>query len=389
MIHSFYVANAGSKKYQDRFSIHQTRVGLGRQTMKLDTPDFHEGELYTKLHVAALAHLHMTKQFPTRKKQKQCNDGTLFEFNTDGLTLEALVKAAKRVAAEQLLACPELALKNGADVARPETWDTVSLHGASLFRHAFIHTELRWAVKQGDPGRMKALFPYLLPIYQSTGKHQYAHEILEVMARYKCEWNADLRATMLGHCLVNETGKTNGWIGIDLWQEHDVRVHKVDFPISDARGEQGADLHQCMSGCLNTLKICKKNIFHDLDIKTSTSKAKDLKSPVHLFTLARDWELHKYTEWRPWRRSEIFQTYPGELKKARPIKGKEDARTISTDPLLNGIQQLIIGRRSLKVFNVRRRGGRGLRDLSKFLEEQFGAFVAEEEEGEDSTEAAG
>lgn len=293
-----------------------------------------------------------------------------------------LITAAKTVAAEQLLAGPELALRNGADVSRPETWDTVFMHGASMLRHALIYTELRWGIKQGDPGRMKALFPYLLPIFKSTGKHRYANEILEVMARYKSEWNDDLRATMIGHCLANETGKPNGWIGIDLWQEHDVRVHKVDFPISDARGEQGADLHQCMSGCLNTLKASKRNLFHPLGVKTSTTKAKDLKSPIHLLTLARDWHEKKSTTWYPWRRSDIFQNYPGELKRARGTKGKEDAKTIATDSLRHGIQLLTTGRKSLMVFNVRRRGGRGLRDLKKYLTEQFKTLARENEDAE-------
>jgi hypothetical protein len=256
IIHSFYTANAGVSKYQDCLAVIHTRIPLDRKTMKFDLPDFHEGNQFIKLHVAALSHLHICEQLSERKTPP-AEKGLLFGFNKEGLTMKELVKAAEAVAATQLKANVELADQHGADVEDPETWDTVHLHGVSLFRHALIYTEVRHATKHGDPGRMKAMFPYLVAIFKATRKHRYANEILEVPSRWKSEWNDDLRATMLCHSLVNATGKPDGWIGIELRQEHEVRLHKVDFPVGDNRGPAEANLHKHLSGCLHTLRSAK------------------------------------------------------------------------------------------------------------------------------------
>lgn len=255
--------------------------------MKLDLPDFHEGNLYIQLHVAAMSYLHMSRLLPNRLKVNP--DGGFFDFDTDNITLDELVEAARQIANTQLEAGIETALSNRADVSKPSEWDSLHLHGRALYRHALLYTELRHSIKRGDPGRMKALFPYLLPIFKATGKHKYAAELMEVMCRWKNEWNDDLKATMLGHCLVNATGKPDGWIGIDLWQEHDVRLHKVDFPMSDSRGPSDSNGHHDISGILHTLRSSKRELWRELDVTTTNGKAKEIRTPDHILFLAREW----------------------------------------------------------------------------------------------------
>ncbi|KAJ9107756.1 hypothetical protein QFC20_003701 [Naganishia adeliensis] len=357
VIHSFYVANAGSTHYQDVFSIIHTRIGLKRKTMKLDLPDYYEGDLYIKLHVAALSHLHMAKQFPHRVEESQ--DGGLFSFNKQGITMEELVIAAKSIADKQLDAGIEIAANNGANLDDTTQWDSLHLHGSSLFRHALLYTELRHCIKNGDPGRMKAVFPYLIPIFKATGKHKYANEMLEVMWRWKNEWGDVLKATMLGHTLVNEKGRSAGWKGINLWQEHDVRLHKVDFPASDARGSYDSNSKSDVSGLLHTLLAAKHQFFTELDGKTADSQAIDLRSPDHIMFLARDWHYARVVDWVPYRKSAVFECYPGELKPQEDISGdlKKKGGWFQADPLESGTQMLISGNKSLEAY-VSRRGGR-------------------------------
>lgn len=81
----------------------------------------------------------------------------------------------------------ELAVANAADVSQPARWDTVYLHGIAMFRHALIYTDLRDPIKHGDPGRMKALFHYLIPIFKATSKPRYAQEMLETLVRWQTE----------------------------------------------------------------------------------------------------------------------------------------------------------------------------------------------------------
>lgn len=64
--------------------------------MKLDKPEFHEGDLSIKLHVAALSHLHIANEMPHEKGADHWL-GTLFEFNTSRIDIQELVEAATRV----------------------------------------------------------------------------------------------------------------------------------------------------------------------------------------------------------------------------------------------------------------------------------------------------
>jgi hypothetical protein len=326
--------------------------------MKLDQPDFHEGELYIKLHVAAMAHLHMAKHFPDRIKKK--TDGSLFEFDKTDLTMDQLVKAAEKIASTSLLSGVEVAEQHGADVADSEEWDTLYLHGISLLRHALIYTEVRHAVKHGDPGRMKAMFPYLIPIFKATGKHKYANEMLEVMYRWKNEWSDELKGVMLGHTLVNESGRPDGWIGIDLWQEHDVRLHKVDFPVSEVRGSADINLHQYISGILHTLRSAKEELWKRLGIKNADSKAKDLRTPHHILNLARDWHHKHILTWTVNRKSPVFESFAGELKGTdngagdRNEENKKKKSVFQPDALEAGVELLSDGSKSVEAFLARR-----------------------------------
>jgi hypothetical protein len=92
-------------------------------------------------------------------------------------------------------------------------------------------------------------------------------------------------------------------------------------------------LHQDLSGILNTLHTGKTDIFQSMNITTSSSKAKDLRSNIHIKILARNWNNKDATTWHPWRKSDTFEAYPGQLKNERGTNIREDSKTVINDPL--------------------------------------------------------
>lgn len=52
---SWFVANAGSDKQQNDFSVAHTRIMLELKTLKLENPEYFAGDLFIRKHVAAFA----------------------------------------------------------------------------------------------------------------------------------------------------------------------------------------------------------------------------------------------------------------------------------------------------------------------------------------------
>jgi hypothetical protein len=231
---SFFIAHAGSKEYQDVFSLCHVKSTLEKTNLKLDNPEFFEGDLLISKCVAGLAYVLIGKELDDVVTQRDTN-GMPTGFDIENIDVDHLHNIAKKIVTDMCQSPREIALENDADPAEPFSWDTLYLHGSSMLRHGLLHSELRDAVRQGDPGRVWATFPYFCAVFRATNKHIYSREIIELLHRYHNIWTPDLRMAMLCHSVVNTTGKPGCWEGIDQYQEHGVRTHKVDFPLPDQR----------------------------------------------------------------------------------------------------------------------------------------------------------
>lgn len=61
-------------------------------------------------------------------------------------------------------------------------------------------------------------------MFQASGLNNYALETLELSASFRYEWSAELKEIYLNNCLVNMSGKVGGWMEVDRFQEHVVRI---------------------------------------------------------------------------------------------------------------------------------------------------------------------
>ncbi|KAH9847961.1 hypothetical protein C2E23DRAFT_871531 [Lenzites betulinus] len=86
------------------------------------------------------------------------------------------------------------------------------------------------AMRLGDVGRMEDLLPTMLFRFAGGGNHKYAVEVLELLHKLRSEWPEELRTYIRTYCwLVNFSGKHDGFLAVDMAQEHNIKDIKVTW----------------------------------------------------------------------------------------------------------------------------------------------------------------
>lgn len=76
----------------------------------------------------------------------------------------------------------------------------------------------------GDVGRIQICIQYLTIMFQASGLHNYALELIELSAGFRHEWSLEFKNAYMDNCLVNISGRSGGWMEVDRYQEHIVRT---------------------------------------------------------------------------------------------------------------------------------------------------------------------
>ncbi|EJF60635.1 hypothetical protein DICSQDRAFT_62442 [Dichomitus squalens LYAD-421 SS1] len=119
--------------------------------------------------------------------------------------------------------------------------------------------DLREAMQIGDVGRMEDLLPTLLFRFAGGSNPKYTIEILELIQRLRCEWPQEFRDYIRRYCwLVNFTGKRNGFLAVDMAQEHNIKDIKVTWR-SFGPGATFPYI-QKISPAITTLRAVKANV---------------------------------------------------------------------------------------------------------------------------------
>jgi hypothetical protein len=339
-VKAWFIANAGSERFNDLLTIFDMRIKLEKKTLKLENPEYFEGDLFIKKFVAAMSHVLIAKQLDHDGAERDGNQIPI-NFKPDDVSIEALMAASTNVvdlfirttrASAELSDYPENNLR----------WDTIYLHSVSAFRSALVYLELRHSIKHGDPGRMFATFPFLSAIFRATNRVNYAPEILETQYRYRHTWTPQLCVAMLGHCIVNTTGRMDGWEGIDMYQEHDVLTHKQDWPLSEQR-KSNNHLHQEISCIIHTIRKLKRGFFQEWAI--SGLRDVGAKASIHqeAYSLVPAFWKNNVTEWIDDRTSSVYEAYEGDIDQRRKMNGEPSSsvKGIVTDPMAKGYRMLM------------------------------------------------
>ena len=83
------------------------------------------------------------------------------------------------------------------------------------------------AMRNGDSGMVIDCLSYFTVWFQATKKYNYAFETIHLTACIKQLWSPEMRQYWMENCLVNPSGKREGWMACDYLGEYIVREVKA------------------------------------------------------------------------------------------------------------------------------------------------------------------
>jgi hypothetical protein len=112
----------------------------------------------------------------------------------------------------------------------PELRDRPSENLWLFMQHAMMYRFLVTAMRQGDPGRVINCLHYFTIWLQASNQHLYAAECLHLSACIKVYWSEGYKRFWMENCLINLSGKQNGFRACDAVCEHLIREIKAIVP---------------------------------------------------------------------------------------------------------------------------------------------------------------
>jgi hypothetical protein len=82
------------------------------------------------------------------------------------------------------------------------------------------------AMREGDSGRVLVSLSFFTVWFQATSKHNYRLETIHLSATLKRLWSEDMKEFWLNNCLINPSGKAQGFMACDYLCEYVVREVK-------------------------------------------------------------------------------------------------------------------------------------------------------------------
>jgi hypothetical protein len=107
-----------------------------------------------------------------------------------------------------------------------ETRDRDHENHLLLLQHGLVLRNFVLAMRQGDSGRVQTSLSYFTVWFQATKKHNYASETIHLTACLKRLWSDEMKEYWMENCLINPSGKVEGFMACDFLGEYVVREVK-------------------------------------------------------------------------------------------------------------------------------------------------------------------
>ncbi|KII86509.1 hypothetical protein PLICRDRAFT_114722 [Plicaturopsis crispa FD-325 SS-3] len=148
---------------------------------------------------------------------------------------EELVELARAVVEEHASTAAIDKISHGTS---EDKQDEIKRQTIMFNRDVLQYIVLDHAIKHGDVGIMEDSLPqllratihvrYILFRFQGSGQSNYATEILELLQNLRREWPEELREFVITNCwLLNFGGRRDGFVPVDMAQEHNIKDIKV------------------------------------------------------------------------------------------------------------------------------------------------------------------
>ncbi|KAH9847420.1 hypothetical protein C2E23DRAFT_741772 [Lenzites betulinus] len=155
------------------------------------------------------------------------------------------------------------------------------LHNAILFfRDALILRHFADAIKSGSSDHLVTVLKLWALGFRAMGRVKYAHELLHLVHNLTYVWPRELREIIMNNWLVNTTGNADGFIPVDLLQEH------LNFSIKVIYKAHGSNASwewlETISPCIEVLRRLARQISAELGAKQGVKHhSPDLSKDVH------------------------------------------------------------------------------------------------------------
>jgi hypothetical protein len=128
---------------------------------------------------------------------------------------------------------------------------------ALLLRHILIYLELCSSIRIGDIGRIEESLKWITIMFQNGTNNNYALELLHIHCAIHYIWTPEMKNRILATWLVNTTGRENGWIPTDMYQEHNNKLIKAVYA---AKGSNSSwdTLASSISVNIRTFSVIRK-----------------------------------------------------------------------------------------------------------------------------------
>jgi hypothetical protein len=114
-------------------------------------------------------------------------------------------------------------LRSASDDERDRTYENAIL----FMQQAMIVGIFQYACRIGDSGVVVDCVSIFAVWFQITGKYNYARETIHIKACLAKLWSPEFRDFWLDFCLINPSGKKEGWMPCDYFGEYVVREVKA------------------------------------------------------------------------------------------------------------------------------------------------------------------
>lgn len=139
------------------------------------------------------------------------------------------------------------------------------------------------AMRNGDSGMVIDCLSYFTVWFQATNKHNYAFETIHLTACIKQLWSPEMRQYWMENCLVNPSGKREGWMACDYLGEYIVREVKtmMHHNVNDANSKF---LRLTLSPLILSFRNVRKQMIQECDVpfRSQHSSKMDTHFDVHL-----------------------------------------------------------------------------------------------------------
>ena len=162
------------------------------------------------------------------------------------------------------------------DVPKPSE-DKKRGYAIEILSLGCFYLEYSDAIKEGDGKRVLRCWRYLLSIFYSSGRTNYANEVLRMLYQHDYILSPRHKTELLWGQFINVHGRTGKNIAADLHMEHLNRVVKECIKCLGANKTEGAIVR--VGKALGTVVP----VLDQFDLENDVSTASGLSNPVNAF----------------------------------------------------------------------------------------------------------